>query len=298
MGGTISIGDLNGDSRTDAFVAGCCFGINPAEPGYDFPNAPSVSWVWINQGSAESKNPPTGYILPMDFLDGRPIRQVALGDLEGDGDLDIFAAVGYPTIGTVDSTDDLILLNDGTGLFTAFEQQLGNTDSTSVALGDVNRDGQLDALVGTNHGASLWINQHAKIEIDGPTFVQSEQSFTVIRTIQDKLKAWFGVTVEKLLGIYLPYGSIRTKAVFLVDLDGDEDLDALLGRIWGAQIWWNDGHGTFTRSGLHFKYREDTGLAVDDFDGDGDQDIFLGRNEGDYQVWWNNGKGVFDPYSR
>ena len=50
------------------------------------------------------------------------------------------------------------------------------------------------------------------------------------------------------------------------DLDGDGDLDALLARLWGAEIWWNDGHGFFTRSDLRFEYREDTGVAVADFD--------------------------------
>jgi hypothetical protein len=93
--------------------------------------------------------------------------------------------------------------------------------------------------------------------------------------------------------LYLPYGSIRTKAVFLADLDGDGDLDGLLARLWGAEIWWNDGQGEFQRSDVRFEYREDTGVAVADFDGDGDQDIFTGRNEDDYQVWWNDGRGVF-----
>ncbi len=97
----------------------------------------------------------TGHIIPMDFLDGLPIRQAALGDLDGDGDLDIYAAVGKPTMGTIDSMDDLILLNDGTGKLTAFDQPLGNTDSTSVALGDVNGDERLDALVGTSTGARV-----------------------------------------------------------------------------------------------------------------------------------------------
>jgi len=47
-------------------------------------------------------------------------------------------------------------------------------------------------------------------------------------------------------------------------------MDALLARLWGAEIWWNDGHGTFTWSDARFDYPEDTGVAVADFDRDGD----------------------------
>lgn len=294
MGGTITMGDLNGDGRTDAFVAGCCYGMNPTRPGHNS-HAPSVSWVWINDSV---KSLQTGHITPMDSLDGRPIREAALGDVDGDGDLDVFAAVGKPTMGTIDSLDNLILLNDGTGMLTAYDQQLGNTDSTSVALGDVNGDGRLDALVGTSAGARLWINQSNEMGSGGPIFVPAEQSFEAVQTVKDKLQAGFSAAADELLGLYLPYGSIRTKAVFLTALDGDEDLDALIARVWGAEIWWNDGQGEFSRSDVRFEYQEDTGVAVADFDGDGDQDIFTGRNGKDYQVWWNDGKGVFIANNR
>jgi hypothetical protein len=93
--------------------------------------------------------------------------------------------------------------------------------------------------------------------------------------------------------VYLPYGSIRTKAVFLSDLDGDGNKDILLARLWGAEIWWNDGDAEFSRLRMHFEYSEDTGVAVADFDGDGDQDIFAGGNEQNYKVWWNEGNGMF-----
>jgi len=295
MGGTITMGDLNGDGRTDAFVAGCCYGMNPTRPGYNSLHAPSVSWVWINDSV---KSLQMGHITPMDSLDGRPIREAALGDVDGDGDLDVFAAMGKPTMGTIDSLDNLILLNDGTGMLTAYDQQLGNTDSTSVALGDVNGDGRLDALVGTSAGARLWINQSNEMGSGGPIFVPAEQSFEAVQTVKDKLQAGFSAAADELLGLYLPYGSIRTKAVFLTALDGDEDLDALIARVWGAEIWWNDGQGEFSRSDVRFEYQEDTGVAVADFDGDGDQDIFTGRNGKDYQVWWNDGKGVFIANNR
>ena len=291
MGGTITMGDLNGDGRVDAFVAGCCYGMNAWEAGYDAPNAPSVSWVWINDGKPDYLQ--TGHILPMDFLDGRPIREAVLGDLDGDGDTDIYAAVGKPTMGTTASIGDLILLNDGTGRLAAYDQPLGDADSTSVALGDVNVDGRLDALVGTNAGARLWSNQSNEMGSGGPIFVPAEQSFKAAQTVWGKVQAGFSAAADKLGRLYLPYGSIRTKSVSLADLDRDGDLDALLARLWGAEIWWNDGQGEFRRSEVRFKYKEDTGVAVADFNGDRDQDIFIGRNEDDYQAWWNDGKGVF-----
>ena len=298
VGGTIEMGDLNGDGLIDAFVAGCCYGLNARKAGYDGTNAPSLSWVWINDTWAwmkddEVKYVLTGHILPMDSLDGRPIRQAALGDLDGDGDLDIYAALGKPTLGTIDSLDDLVLLNDGTGRLVIFDQQLGDTDSTSVALGDVNGDERLDALVGTNDGARLWINQSGEIKSGEPIFIPTEQTFMAKWTIKELVISGLTAIADKLLGLYLPYGSTRTMAVFLADLDGDNDLDALLARLWGAEIWWNDGQGEFRRSDVRFGYREDTGVAVADFDGDGDHDIFIGRNEDDYQVWWNDGRGTF-----
>jgi hypothetical protein len=290
MGGTIATGDLNGDDKIDAFVAGCCYGMGPTQPGHASLYAPSLSWIWINDSNVEL--PHTGHSVPMDSLDGRPIREAALGDVDGDGDVDVFAAVGKPTLGTTESLDDLLLLNDGTGRLAALDQHLGNTDSTSVALGDVDGDGRLDALVGTSEGARLWINQSHKMGSGGPIFIPAGQSFEAVRTTSNRLQAGFSAAAGELLGLYLPYGSVRTKAVFLADLDEDGDLDALLARIWGAEIWWNDGQGEFRRSDVRLEYKEDTGVAVADFDGDGDQDIFTGRNEDDFRVWWNDGWGA------
>jgi hypothetical protein len=290
MGGTLVLGDLNEDGWPDAFVASCCYGLNPMEPGYDFPSAPSVSWAWLNDGRLGRY--PTGHILPLDFLDGRPIRQAALGDLDGDGDTDVFAAVGAPTLGTPVSLGDLVLLNDGSGNLAAYGEPLGSADSTSVALGDVNGDGRPDALVGTSTGAVLWLNQSNDLESGGPRFVPAGQSFPAARTGGEWLGAGFSWIASRL-GLYLPWGSVRAQAVFLSDLDADGDPDALLARLWWAEIWWNDGQGGFTRANMRFPYREDTGVAVADFDNDGDPDIFTGRNEDDYQVWWNGGQGVF-----
>jgi len=260
MGGTLLTADLDGDGRLDALVTGCCYGLNPTEPG-EYPHLSSISWVWINDSEQDRRQ--IGHELPVDSLNGVPIREAALGDVDGDGDLDAFAAVGKPTLGTTSSMNDLLLLNDGTGQM-AVSQRLGNTDSTSVALGDVNGDARLDALVGTTNGARVWFN---KGDDGTPNFFPPEPSF----------------------------GNTHLKSVFLADLDGDGDMDALLAGLRKAVLWWNNGQGEFSRSNVSMNYKEDTGLAIGDFDEDGDSDIFAGNNDDYYRIWLNDGTGHFKP---
>jgi uncharacterized protein (DUF2141 family) len=198
------------------------------------------------------------------------LRGVALRDLDGDGDLDVLAAIGTPTLGGGSSLADRVLLNDGLGNFSDSGQRLGETDSSSVALGDMDSDGDLDALVGTRNGAAVWINQGSAQ--GGKTGV-------------------FASSGQKIAGS-------QTTAVFLQDLNGDGNLDALIAGVEQADIWWNDGHGFFKRSDQHLRYSNRNGLAVGDFSGDGYADIFAGTLEEDYTVWLNQGRGTFQAGNR
>jgi hypothetical protein len=65
---------------------------------------------------------------------------VALGDVDGDGDLDAFVA-------NANGQANKVWVNDGSGDFSDGYQGLGNSDSRAVALGDVDGDGDLDAFV-------------------------------------------------------------------------------------------------------------------------------------------------------
>ena len=115
--GSIALGDLNGDGRLDAFVSKCC--ATQIDKRDDF--LPFLPWVWIN--TPDENGYPKGVGSNLNSLGDLPM-QPNLGDLDGDGDLDVYAASLPPKGANYDSTDR-ILLNDGSGAFVELWSAIG-----------------------------------------------------------------------------------------------------------------------------------------------------------------------------
>jgi len=294
LSNTLVLGDLDGDGDLDGFVAGCCGMLMEDMRLGKTTYSPSYSWVWINEQAQVSRLEGRSHSLRE--LGDLAIRQVALGDLDGDGDLDAYAAVvaskqpgaAMPAA----SPADRVLLNDGRGNFRDSGQRLatpdlpgsfaGNLDlwlraqinvlegngphqlgSTAVALGDLDGDGDLDALAGNRAGAQLWINQGAEQGGQAGDFSPGGQP--------------------------IPGGP--TEAVFLADLDKDGDLDALVAGRSQAVVWWNAGQGTLLEPGQRLRYTERHGLAVGEFNGDGYPDVLSAAYDIRSHLWLNQGDG-------
>ena len=234
-----ALGDLNGDKSLDIlFTEG------------------TSNQVWLNDGTGKFRNSNQNLVSPES-------AGVALGDLDGDGDLDAFVV-------NWNGKPDQVFLNNGRGRFSDSGQKLGNWFGSSVALGDVDRDGDLDALVSNNGEASdnatvLWLNDgHGK-------FTDSQQRL----------------------------GFTNASAVALGDLDGDGDLDAFIansshgGANPADKVWLNDGKGVFSDSGQSLGAAYGMAVALGDLDGDGDLDAFTGSWKEGPRVWLNDGKGKF-----
>ena len=220
----VALGDVDGDGDLDAIITHL--------------EAPNELLINDGNGNFSAVELPGGALSSFD---------VALGDIDGDGDLDALIA----NDGAVAANQ--LLTNDGSGNFTVTDLPgwsgplVGNGGSLAIALGDVDADGDLDALVGGNYNETpnqLLIN-------DG--------------------NGNFAVTV-------LPGNDRRTTDITLGDVDSDGDIDALFassGAGLSSQLFINDGSGNFTASDLPGGITESWAVALGDIDLDGDLDALL-----------------------
>ena len=85
-------------------------------------------------------------------------RDIELGDIDNDGDIDMY--VSNVSFFGSNSSDNYLLLNDGTGIFTLTETPAMSGNNVDSDFADLNRDGFLDILtvtasLATETGTSL-----------------------------------------------------------------------------------------------------------------------------------------------
>ena len=187
----------------------------------------------------------------------------SFADLDGDGDLDMLLANKLDPDDT--QTSRLYYFeNVGSPRNPAFQQRahipLFTMYHYAPALGVLDGDGDLDMLVGTwNAGVALYLNEGTRTE---PQFVLQDTTF-----------------------VRLTRGSNSAPA--LTDVDGDGDLDLFIGESSGELNFYRNVGTPFAPS---FELVSDRFGEIDvgrrsfptfaDVDGDGDEDLLLGREEG------------------
>ena len=196
----------------------------------------------------------------------------ALGDMDGDGDLDMLRGDVWsrPGIG--------FYRNDGTNVWTyAPEWDLNccaGINSTSPELVDMDSDGDLDVLMGTS-GANVYAYEN----IGSPAAPVWAAGSPVAQKI-----AW---------NIIKDVNSLTNLG--LTDLDGDGDLDALVGDSAGGNVVWGyENVGTrqfpaWAPKAAWNIYEVDCEACAwyspspsfSDLDADGDYDVILANNGGD-----------------
>lgn len=209
---------------------------------------------------------------------------VCTGDIDNDGDRDIFVTTG-------DGQSNLLFENQGDGTYTNISTIAGIADnvwSTSCAMGDYNMDGYLDIYVG-NYVTIIGLPNIPFYEqldqpIDNYFYVNNgDNTFT---------------ENANLLNVDISGGTL---AVTFTDFDRDNDMDIYVandfGGLFGVNSFFRNNYPTnsFTNvaadNGTAASINA-MGIAIGDYDGDDNFDYYI-SNMGANVFYQNEGDDTF-----
>jgi cysteine-rich repeat protein len=193
--------------------------------------------------------------------DGLDVWKLALGDLDGDLDLDLAATTRTPE-------SVVVLLNDGKGRFTLHASLfVGPAPSTLVAA-DLDGDKDVDLAVAL--GGADPTHQVAVLKNDGQAQLTSAGAFNT--------------------------GGDDAMGMDAGDLDGDGDIDLVVGNAGSdnLSVFMNNGQGSFGAPTLLSTASSVSDVILGSADADADLDIFAVLSFKDsVSLYLNNGSGTF-----
>ncbi len=307
----VTVGDLNGDGHLDIVWA------NGGD--YSTPGTPQKLRIYINDGTGHFTDETDARTGGLTFL----ARGVELGDVDGDGDLDIVVAQDFNRI-------PALLINDGKGNFTnetAIRLPQIPLSSSRVQLADVDNDGDLDLYFTNGGSVNRWGSGQGKLYInDGNGFFTDETAARMpAGNISEPMDAIFGdidgdfdldlriaSTANNQSKMYRNNGAGIFTAISMpadqncssydfgdIDNNGTLDLFGVNGDASGSNtevLFTNDGSGAFFNASsqlLTNPFVIDSDSKFFDYDNDGDLDLIVARIGGPDRIYINNGIGFF-----
>ncbi len=260
------LGDLDGDGDLD-LVAGASNGMF-----FTYQNAgTATNPVFVQLTSTNN---------PLDEVDVGDLSAPALGDLDGDGDLDLLAGEQNGAL--------RYFRNTGSAVSPAFAAVTGASnplngqdvgDDSNPALGDLDGDGDLDLVAGAVTG-SFFVFENTG-SATSPVFIARTGAANPLT----------GTSVA------------QRGAPSLGDFDGDGDLDFVAGETNGnLSASEHLGGRLVPRTGsanplTSLNVVGDSAPAFGDLDGDGDRDLVAGASDGTFRYFRNNGSAASPAFA-
>ena len=222
---------------------------------------------------------------------------VAAGDVDNDGRVDLYRTALGP---------NQLFRNNGDGTFTDVTGQAGVGDprwSVSASFADLDRDGWLDLYVGNYLDHRLDAPQPECFTRTGERDYCGPGAFASVpdRLYRNRGDGTFA-DVTAPSGVASEYGAALGVAAF--DADGNGWTDVYVANDGEPnQLWMNQGDGRFRNgallagAALNDSGRTEGSMGVDvgDFDGDGDDDLFMTHLTRETNTLYvNDGHGLFE----
>jgi len=307
--GDVVLGDIDADGKLD-IVAG--------SPG-NGDGSPNGIHFWKGDGAGGFTERTSGSGLPTTGY----WRGVDVGDVDGDGHLDIAGTNGYGT-----SEGIHVYLGDGEGKFEDQSTGLpGNQDRDSnVVLMDFDNDDDLDVAAAGGAGVDVYLVN--KGPLGNLVWTQASVGLPDSRMSGVTGADWNKDGSTDLVisaynagggvGVYA-YENTRNAAVWsssssglpddgdyienaVGDLDGDGNPDIVTagsyGGEYGVHVYYGDGDGSWSEASPGFSDNvQYVGVDLGDFNGDGTLDIVAGKRSrgGGIEVWKNPSSTVPAP---